>query len=132
MQQAAIGNPSQVPIFDCGHGSKFNICGECAEIELNERVKRARYGEAPGIERPQEDGKRIAGNVLAVFKIMRDGKWHTLEELALAIGVSTQGVSARIRDLRKREYGLYTIERQRTGSLGNVHYYRLDRGDVRG
>jgi len=48
--------------------------------------------------------------VVGVEKIMKDGKWYTLQDLrhklaTMEIYASECSVSARIRDLRKTQYG---------------------------
>lgn len=55
---------------------------------------------------------------------MGDGRWHTLADLALAIGCSEAAASARVRDLRKTAHGGHTVFCRRTGP-GNLHKYRL-------
>ncbi len=58
---------------------------------------------------------------------MLSGRWFTIGELAsLVEGASESGISARIRDLRKPEFGGYTIDRQRRGDpKRGLHEYRL-------
>lgn len=55
-------------------------------------------------------------------------QWWTFEQLRAAlyadgIGISEAGLSARIRDLRKPQYGGYTVDRMPTGRKG-VYAYR--------
>lgn len=63
--------------------------------------------------------------------ISRPG-WHTLEEIAAAVGLktgakpSTASVSARLRDLRKTQFGAYTIERRIREGSGRLWEYHLD------
>ena len=47
--------------------------------------------------------------------VLMDGQWHTGLELARAIGreAYTTGIAAKVRALRDREYGGYTIESER-------------------
>lgn len=57
---------------------------------------------------------------------MRDGAWHTLEEIAGSIGEGTQSVSARLRDLRKDQFGGHVVERHYL--CKGLATYRLDHG----
>lgn len=62
----------------------------------------------------------------AVYAAMYQGYWRTLAELAEHVGDPTQSVSARLRDLRKMEYGRHRVDRrQRAGAPEGVHEYRL-------
>ena len=69
------------------------------------------------------DRARLAGQLLRVFELMRDGEWRTLEELRVGCGGTTQSLSARLRDLRKPRFGAYTVERRRR--TAGIWEYRL-------
>lgn len=59
----------------------------------------------------------------AVKNEMMDGGWHPLSYLSDKTGVREASVSARLRDLRKPEFGGHTVERQR---MPNGHFvYRM-------
>lgn len=63
----------------------------------------------------QEDGvsRRPAESQLqSVWDVMRDRQWHTLSEIAERAGCPQASASARLRDLRKVEFGGRCIERQ--------------------
>jgi hypothetical protein len=62
---------------------------------------------------PVEDGERLAGQLERVRRYMSDGAWHTIAEVAAAVGGSEAGVSARIRDLRKPRFGAHKILHER-------------------
>lgn len=68
------------------------------------------------------DTSRLNRQALDVWKVMRDGYWHTLEELAYVTGHPEASVSARLRDLRKPRFGSRTIQRQHVG--GGLWEYR--------
>ena len=70
------------------------------------------------------DGPRLQGQLERVKGLMLDGQWRSLEQIALSCGCTTQGASARLRDLRKARYGSYSVLRERSSSAG-VFYYRL-------
>jgi len=51
------------------------------------------------------------------------GRWWSLRDLAAAAGSSEAGVSARLRDLRKRRFGGLTVEARREDA--GLWLYRL-------
>lgn len=67
-------------------------------------------------------GHSVRGQGSALVKVrdlMLDGEWRTLGEIALAVGHSEAGCSARLRDLRRHGY---TVEmRARAGNLNEYH-----------
>lgn len=73
-----------------------------------------------------DDGKRLSGQMLAVYNLMRDGQWRTLAEIHAVVNGSEAGISARLRDLRKEKWGAYSVERQRRGdSKRGLFEYRI-------
>lgn len=76
---------------------------------------------------PTLDGVRLGKQALAVFGLMRDGKWRTLREIRDSIGSGSEaGVSARLRDFRKAKFGGHTVNRQRRGlAEDGVFEYQL-------
>ena len=64
---------------------------------------------------PAADGARLNRQLRAVFDAMRDGHWHTPEEIAAKTGVGWASASARLRDLRKEKFGAFRVHRQRRG-----------------
>ena len=59
------------------------------------------------------DRDRLNRQARAVWKVMRDGHWHTLAQLSyLTGGYPEASVSARLRDLRKPRFGSHIIARQ--------------------
>ena len=72
------------------------------------------------------DAIRLGRQLAAVQTALADGGWWTLAELAAVAGGSEAGVSARLRDLRKKKWGSHTIERRRRGDPTSGHFeYRL-------
>lgn len=64
----------------------------------------------------QYDSTRLGTQFDRVRALMADGQWRTLREIADAIGKGSEAaISARLRDLRKPEYGRWTVERRRRG-----------------
>lgn len=78
---------------------------------------------------PERDEVRLTGQLAAVFEIMKDGRERTLVDLAtlasklLGRRASEAAVSARIRDLRKAQFGGHTVEHRNCG--GGLWAYRL-------
>ncbi len=60
-----------------------------------------------------------------IFDIMIDGEWHTLSELEYRtlFRHPPQSISARLRDLRKKKFGGYTVERKYI--ISGIHSYRV-------
>ncbi len=73
----------------------------------------------------EQDGPRLNTQRQAVFTVMLDHQWHTLAELAELTNASEASVSARLRDLRKAQFGSHTIERRRVPGGNGLHEYRL-------
>lgn len=77
---------------------------------------------APAAPQPKE----IEPTSLEIVRdVMKDGKWRTLREIKLAVPeCSEASLAARVRDLRKPEYGGHQIERERIGRTVK-HRYRM-------
>ena len=75
---------------------------------------------------PALDEVRLTGQLSRVKYFMRNGGWHTLQEIRDFANGSEAGVSARIRDLKKARFGGYTVNRRRVlDSLGLWEYQLL-------
>ena len=59
-----------------------------------------------------------------VYNAIRTGRWMTLAEIAKETKAPIQSVSARLRDLRKKEYGGHTVLRERTAKA-RLYIYKL-------
>lgn len=73
---------------------------------------------------PDIDHDRLTGQLAAVKQLMADGEWRTLDDISFVVNGSVSGISARLRDLRKKRFGSHTVERRRTETPG-VFEYRL-------
>lgn len=72
------------------------------------------------------DYERLNGQQKRVYDVLRDGQWHTLGEIAERTGDPEASISARIRDLRKDEFGRLDIGRRRRGDpRAGLFEYRL-------
>src|SRR5215813_5548728 len=75
---------------------------------------------------PEHDQERLAGQLARVLNLMRDGRWRSLREIAEAVHGSEAGVSARLRDLRKKDFGQHTVNRRARGKRDKGHFeYQL-------
>jgi hypothetical protein len=72
---------------------------------------------------PTLDYARLGKQMKAVYSLMRDGQWRTLRQIADLVEAPEASVSARLRDLRKRKFGAFTVERAR--AVSGLHWYRL-------
>lgn len=59
------------------------------------------------------DGARLAAQHRRVADLMADHVWRTLAEISDRTGDPPASVSARLRDLRKEQFGAFTVERRR-------------------
>jgi hypothetical protein len=57
--------------------------------------------------------KRLTGQLERVFKVLSDGKYHTLKEVERLTGDPQASISAQIRHLRKPAFGGYEIAKRR-------------------
>lgn len=63
----------------------------------------------------EHDHARLTRQHARVRDLMLDGKWRTLDEIAAGTGDPTASISARLRDLRKRKFGSFTVTRRARG-----------------
>jgi len=72
------------------------------------------------------DLTRLNRQARAVYDLMRDGRWRTLSEIEHEIGEPQPSISARLRDLRKVQFGCHKIERRRRGDrIAGCFEYRI-------
>jgi hypothetical protein len=72
---------------------------------------------------PKRDDARLSGQIERVYRLMRDGEWRTLDEIARATGDPQASVSAQLRHLRKARFGGHRVDREYDGA--GLHRYRL-------
>ena len=71
-----------------------------------------------------QDERRLRSLLKDVFELMKDGEWRTLGEIRDAVERGTEtSISARLRDLRKSEFGGYDIQKREVRS--GLWQYRL-------
>lgn len=97
---------------------------------IRESLQPDLFTRAPRFDGPEltaGDEQRFGGQLAKVRALMQDGKWRTLEHIALLTGASEAGASARLRDLRKAKFGGHTVERRRVKHGGAQYEYRVSR-----
>lgn len=65
---------------------------------------------------PEHDRRRLTGQLERVKELMSDGHYRTLLQIKALVGGSEAGISARLRDLRKEQFGSYIVNRRRRGN----------------
>ena len=60
----------------------------------------------------ERDKDRLKTQLFNVWRLMKDGRWRTLEQISVKVGCPEASVSARLRDFRKRQFGSHTVERE--------------------
>lgn len=76
-----------------------------------------------------KDADRLTGQLGHVFDLMRDGKWRDVSAIKNRCSIvaskcySEAAISARLRDLRKENFGSHTVEHRRVA--GGLWEYRL-------
>lgn len=76
--------------------------------------------------RPDEDTDRVPRMwrlLDAVRTLMADEQWRTLADIHAHTGGSEASISARLRDLRKPQFGHYHVERRHV--RGGLYEYRV-------
>lgn len=59
------------------------------------------------------DGDRLRGQIAMIYRLMKDGQWRTLDEIALETGAPQASISSDLRHLRKPKFGAYQVEKRR-------------------
>lgn len=116
---------------------RFGRCLTCTDRGLGRKVA---TGPAPGEQQtliaepdrdppapahlPAADAARLGAQLRRVIACMSDGEWRTLREINAVTGDPEASISARLRDMRRRECGGYTIDDRLRGGSGALHEYR--------
>lgn len=95
-------------------------------VQLSLSEARVRF-DGPDYQ-PHLDDRRLAGQMLRVYSLMKDGRWRTLSEISAAIGDPPASISAQLRHLRKPRFGSFTVEKRRRGDpKAGLFEYRVSR-----
>ena len=68
---------------------------------------------------PEMDNKRLTGQILRIYDLMKDGKFRTLSEIAFLTGDHESSISAQLRNLRKSRFGGHVVNKQTRGERCN-------------
>jgi len=77
---------------------------------------------------PQRDFHRLHGQLRRVYDVMKDGQWHSVNEMVAACGGTAASITARVRDLRKQKFGARKVDRRHVKD--GFFLYRLDKGNA--
>ena len=72
---------------------------------------------------PVRDDVRLTGQLMRIWRVVKDGGWRSLSDIAAATGDPQASVSAQLRHLRKPRFGGHTVERKYLG--GGLYLYRV-------
>ena len=64
---------------------------------------------------PALDRTRLSGQIARVFRLMSDGQYKTLREIATATGDGEASISAQLRHLTKPKHGSHHKDKRRRG-----------------
>lgn len=76
---------------------------------------------------PDRDNARLDSQLDRVRRLMLDGQWRTLQEIADRTGDPAASVSAQLRHLRKERFGSFVVDRRHVG--GGLYEYRVRTGN---
>ena len=73
------------------------------------------------------DGARLRGQIKAIYDLMKDGSWRTLEEIELAFEsrYGQASISAQLRNLRKKPLNMTVLKRRRGQREHGLFEYQL-------
>ena len=75
---------------------------------------------------PVHDEDRLNEQTVRIYRLMNDSKWRTLAEISQETHDPEASVSARLRDLRKENFGAFVVNRRRRGlASGGLWEYQL-------
>lgn len=72
---------------------------------------------------PERDNKRLTKQYDAIFNLMKDGEWRTLNQIASQLGYGEASISAQLRHTRKERNGGHTLNREYVGD--GLYQYQL-------
>lgn len=72
---------------------------------------------------PVRDDIRLTGQLMRVWRVVKDSQWLTLDQIANATGDPPASVSAQLRHLRKERFGAHQVEKDYLGN--GLYRYRV-------
>lgn len=85
---------------------------------------------------PENDTKRLTGQLNAIYNLMIDGKWRTLSEIQDLLKYPEASISAQLRNFRKPRFkailGNLIVNKQRRGRRedGLFEYQLIENSDT--
>lgn len=77
----------------------------------------------PGPSLTAADHRRLTGQMLDIFALMKDGTPRTLADIEKATGHPPASISAQLRHFRKAKWGSHKVDREHVGN--GLYLYRL-------
>ena len=71
---------------------------------------------------PKHDRVRLTNQHQKVKNLMLDGQWRTIERVAALVDAPASSVSAQIRNMRKKQFGGYVVNRRVSGDRSRGLY----------
>jgi hypothetical protein len=99
---------------------------DCRHI-LEKRLETKTTGVFAGaVYEPLVDEIRLTRQSLRVFRLMADGEWRSLSEIAEVCHDPPASINAQLRHFRKRRFGSHQVDKRRCGNdSGGLWEYRL-------
>lgn len=77
---------------------------------------------------PGQDEVRLNGQIREIWELMKDGRWRTVQTIAIVTRFPANSIQAQLRNLRKPRYGAYLVERRRVTESGLYEYRVGEKG----
>lgn len=74
---------------------------------------------------PRLDEARLNDQTIRIYRLMNDSQWRTLAEISAETHDPEASVSARLRDLRKDDFGAFVVNRRRRTMYSGLWEYQL-------
>lgn len=74
---------------------------------------------------PALDEERLNEQTIRIYRLMNDSLWRTLAEIAEETKDPEASISARLRDLRKEDFGGFVVNRRRRKAGSGLWEYQL-------
>lgn len=77
---------------------------------------------------PMRDDPRLTGQLLRIWRLVCNGGWWTLGQIALRTGDPEPSISAQLRHLRKPRFGSHQVDKRHVGD--GLYEYRVTPGNA--
>ena len=68
------------------------------------------------------DFDRLQGQTKAIYDLMSDGIWRTLQDIEAITNYPSPSISSQLRHLRKSRFGGHIVDKRRRGNGGTWEY----------